>query len=154
MGRPQFIPSSYRAYAVDFDGDGKTDIWENDADVIGSVANYLSLHGWRRGEAIAAPARGVNGSHDAFIAAGMKPSLSIGELRRAGINLTDKLPDAASVSLIELEQPDRKEYWAGLQNFYVITRYNHSNLYAMAVYQLSREILDLQNATRTASAGD
>lgn len=146
MGRPQFIPSSYRAYAVDFDGDGKRDIWDNDADVIGSVANYFARHGWQAGGPITAPLSGVDGNHADMIAAGMKPSLTIGQMRAAGIAVQGELPAAAAASLVELEQPNGVEHWAGLDNFYVITRYNHSNLYAMAVYQLSREILTLRNA--------
>ena len=150
MGRPQFIPSSYRAYAVDFDGDGHRDIWENDADVIGSVANYFARHGWRHGAPVASPLSGVGAGREAFVAAGMKPSLTLGQLRAAGIRGAAGLADQTATSLVELEQPQGYEYWAGLDNFYVITRYNHSNLYAMAVYQLSREILALRNTETTA----
>jgi membrane-bound lytic murein transglycosylase B len=155
MGRPQFIPSSFRAYAVDFDGDGRRDIWENDADVIGSVANYFAVHGWKNGAPIAAPAAGAGSDAERLAAAGMKPSLTIGELRASGYRLDDALPDEAKTSFIALDQPDGQEFWAGLENFYVITRYNHSNLYAMAVLQLSREIQTLhQSATRTADVGN
>jgi membrane-bound lytic murein transglycosylase B len=154
MGRPQFIPSSYRAYAVDFDRDGKRDIWDNDADVIGSVANYFARHNWRSGAPITRPVSGVEGAHASLLAAGMKPSLTVGELRAAGLQLDSALPADAATSLIELEQPDGLEHWAGLDNFYVITRYNHSNLYAMAVYQLSREILNLHNSQMAARQRD
>ena len=146
MGRPQFIPSSYRAYAVDFDGDGDRDIWHDDADAIGSVANYLARHGWRRGAPIVARAYGVEDEHRPMLEAGMKPSLTLGELRRAGIDLGAALDDSLKASLFELETRHGSEHWAGLHNFYVITRYNHSNLYAMAVYQLSREIQALAQA--------
>lgn len=154
MGRPQFIPSSYRAYAVDFDQDGKRDIWDNDADVIGSVANYFARHDWRAGAPITAQVTGVTAEHAPLLAAGMKPSLSIGQLRAAGLQLDAGLAADAATSLIELEQPDGAEHWAGLHNFYVITRYNHSNLYAMAVYQLSREILALHNTQMAATQRD
>ncbi len=150
MGRPQFIPSSFRAYAVDFDGDGKRDIWGNDADVIGSVANYFARHGWRHGAPVAVPVTGGSGDHAELVAAGMKPSLTVGQLTAAGLRLDTQLPADAATSLVELEQPEQREYWAGLDNFYVITRYNRSNLYAMAVYQLSREILALRSTQETA----
>jgi membrane-bound lytic murein transglycosylase B len=146
MGRPQFISSSYRAYAVDFDGDGKRDIWENDRDVIGSVGNYLARHGWRRGGPITARAYEVDDRHARFVEAGMKPSFTVGDLRREGVNVSAVLDDSMPTSLIELETRTGQEHWLGLENFYAITRYNHSNLYAMAVYQLSREILALHRA--------
>jgi membrane-bound lytic murein transglycosylase B len=141
MGMPQFIPSSYRAYAVDFDGDGKRDLINNKADVIGSVAAYFKRHGWNRGAPITTPARAAGAEHERFVKAGMKPSFRIDELTRAGITPEKPLPDESLSSLIRLEGIKGDEYWLGLNNFYVITRYNHSNLYAMAVYQLSRKIL-------------
>jgi len=141
MGKPQFIASSYRGYAVDFDQDGRRDLWNSTADVVASVANYLLRHGWEPGHPIAALARGVNGSHQGFVEAGTKPSIPLAELTAAGIGGSDDLPSDSLASLIRLETEDGDEYWIGLHNFYVITRYNHSNLYAMAVYQLSREIL-------------
>lgn len=149
MGRPQFISSSYRAYAVDFDGDGKRDIWKNNEDVIGSVGNYFARHGWRAGAPITARAYDVESKHKRHVKAGMKPSLKIGALRRDGLNISAALDDGLVTSLIELETRSGKEHWLGLHNFYVITRYNHSNLYAMAVYQLSREILALQQDQNT-----
>jgi membrane-bound lytic murein transglycosylase B len=140
MGKPQFIPSSYRNYAIDFDQDGKRDIWNNNVDVIGSVASYFSRHGWRNNQPVTVQAGGVTKKHQALIDAGMKPSLSIEQLRKAGIHINEDIkPDMLS-SLVELQTDKGYEYWAGLHNFYVITRYNHSNMYAMAVYQLSQEI--------------
>jgi len=141
MGMPQFIPSSYRAYAVDFDGDGKRDLIGNRADVIGSVAAYFKRHGWKRGAPITTPARGAGAKHERFVEGGMKPSFRIDELARSGVTPGKPLPGRSLSSLIRLEGAKGDEYWLGLNNFYVITRYNHSNLYAMAVYQLSREIL-------------
>ncbi len=141
MGKPQFIPSSYRHYAIDFDQDGKRDIWNNNVDIIGSVANYFSRHGWRKNQPVTSQVTGVTQAHKTFVEAGMKPSLSVARLMQAGIELNDTgIDPAMTSSLVELVVDDGKEYWAGLHNFYVITRYNHSNMYAMAVYQLSQEI--------------
>jgi membrane-bound lytic murein transglycosylase B len=142
LGKPQFIPSSYRAYAVDFDGDGRRDLWGSDADVVGSVANYFQSHGWRRGESIAFPARLSGVLPEGIEVAEKKPlepNTTAGQLRVAGVDWRGAVPSDAPATLIRLDGPE-DEYWLALANFYVITRYNHSNLYAMAVYQLSREI--------------
>lgn len=143
MGQPQFIASSYRAYAVDFDGDGHRDLWTSVADVIGSVANYLAKKGWRRGQPIAfaatlegAPAAALQIAEKAPLA----PETRSERLRAAGVRWDAPLPPEALATLIRLDGTD-DEYWIGLENFYVITRYNHSNLYAMAVHQLGEEIL-------------
>ncbi len=141
MGMPQFISSSYRNYAVDFDKDGRIDIWNNAADAIGSVANYLSAHGWEPGAPIAI--RAAVTSADAarkLVDKGLKPHLAWSQLAALGITPSQDLPGDPLVSLIALENESGMEYWLGLQNFYVITRYNHSELYAMAVTQLAKEI--------------
>ena len=144
MGQPQFIASSFRSYAIDFDKDGKRDLWQNTADVIGSVANYFKRHGWVRGEPIVSPAT-VSGKHiRELVDKGIKPHTSIQSLQRQGVQPDNTLPKKAKGALIELEQKDGNEYWIGLNNFYVITRYNHSPLYAMAVYQLGQEIRKLR----------
>ncbi len=142
LGKPQFIPSSYRQYAVDFDGDGRRDLWDSDADVIGSVAAYFKRHGWQRGRPVTRRAEGVAESHRKLAERGMKPSIRLDHLREAGIRPQQplSLPDDTLSSLIRLQGDQGPEYWLGLPNFYVITRYNHSNLYAMAVFQLSQEI--------------
>ena len=147
LGKAQFIPSSFRAYAVDFDGDGKRDLWQSNADAIGSVANYFVRHGWRPGETVTVKARSGGTGHQRFVKAGMKPSLRVKDLKAAGITTDAQLDPAALASLIKLETKDGHEYWLGLHNFYVITRYNHSNLYAMAVYQLSQEILKIKKTS-------
>lgn len=142
VGRPQFIPSSYRGYAVDFDGDGRRDLWGS-ADAIGSVANYFKRHGWRAGEAVALPVEAP-----ARLPAGVapadkkpkKPDTTARRLAAAGFNGLDGVDPATPATLVRLDGADGDEYWAGLDNFYAITRYNHSNLYAMAVHQLSGEI--------------
>jgi len=146
MGRPQFMPSSFRTFAVDFDGDGRRDLWNSDADAIGSIANYFVRNGWRRGESVVLPAQGVGTRHQRFLDAGLKPSLSLGELAGAGITVAAGLPGDTPASLFDLDEENGPVYWAGLQNFYAITRYNRSELYAMAVYQLSREIAQLHAA--------
>ncbi|MBK1646619.1 lytic murein transglycosylase B [Thiocapsa imhoffii] len=146
MGKPQFIPSSYRAYAIDFDGDGRRDLWNSDADAIGSVANYLARHGWQPGAAIAFPVDlSAAPPPDLAIAekAPLEPNTTLAALTAAGLVAREaaaaQLDPTTAAILIRLEEPDAA-YWIGLRNFYVITRYNHSTLYAMAVYQLSQAI--------------
>ena len=138
MGKPQFISSSYRNYAVDFDDDSKRDLLTNTADAIGSVANYFSKHGWKPGEAIAVTAN--YSSNNQFTEYDMQPALSISALSKHGLFPSQPVLASALATPIQLQQTQSKEYWFGLHNFYVITRYNHSNLYAMAVYQLSQSI--------------
>lgn len=140
MGQPQFISSSFRAYAVDFDGDGRRDLWNSTADAIGSVANYFRRHGWTPGGRIADPARVNDAVGAELAAAGIKPSLTDRELRAHGVRFQDGASPSDKAALIRLETRDGPEYWVGWNNFYVITRYNHSALYAMAVYQLSEAI--------------
>ncbi len=140
MGRPQFISSSYRRYAIDFDGDGFRDLWQNDADAIGSVANYFAEHGWQRGEPIVERAE-INGNeYQQVLSDSPATDRSVGELRAHGVTIATPLPDEMPATLLRLETRGDPEYWVGLKNYYVITRYNHSILYAMAVFQLSREI--------------
>jgi len=150
MGMPQFIPSSYRAYAVDFDGDGKRDLFDNKADIIGSVANYFSRHGWRNGEMVAVKTDATQAPEgiEPALKRPQKPDLTLSQLSELGISINAGLPADTPANLLRLENENFDEYWVGLQNFYVITRYNHSNLYAMAVYQLSREILSMREAVR------
>ena len=142
VGMPQFIPSSYRAYAVDFDGDGRRDLWNSRADVIGSVASYLARHGWRPREPVAQRAR-VRGGVPARIPVAekkpKKPNIEVSRLRDAGIEPIGPMAGSKRATFVRLEAPE-DEYWLGYTNFYVITRYNHSNLYAMAVFQLSQRI--------------
>ncbi len=137
MGMPQFISSSYRHYAVDFDGDGKRDLWGNTEDVIGSVANYFKVHGWKSGGEVVIPAR-VNGQIEETRNK-LKPHTLISELSREGVYPQAHINNDEKATVITLHGKEGKEYWLGLDNFYVITRYNHSAMYAMAVYQLSQE---------------
>lgn len=142
MGFPQFIPSSFRAYAIDFDGDGKRDFWTGPVDAIGSIGNYLGRHGWKRGEGVAVRASVSDSSVDAVANPGLKPSHSFGELVELGVGPVPGVEPDAPASLLRLEGQYGNEYWIGLHNFHVIMTYNRSRLYAMAVYQLSREIIN------------
>ncbi|HED15751.1 MAG TPA: lytic murein transglycosylase B [Gammaproteobacteria bacterium] len=140
MGMPQFISSSYRRYAVDFDGDGKRDLHNNISDVIGSVANYFKVHGWQAGDPVISRATVAANARIAVIPDSLKPALTLEELKRLGVTSTNSVTGNPKASLISLEQPNAMEYWLGFKNFYVITRYNHSPLYAMAAYQLAELI--------------
>jgi len=140
MGYGQFIPSSYRHYAVDFDGDKKRDIWHNPTDAIGSVANYFKEHGWQSGEPVVVPAAVSGEGYQELVNVSLKPELSVDELAAKGFRAKDRRRYTGMATAMELQGEQGIEHWLGLKNFYVITRYNHSKLYAMAVYQLSQEI--------------
>ncbi len=139
MGIPQFMPSSYRKYAVDFDGDGKRDLWNSVSDVIGSVASYYKLHDWQPGEAVVLPAR-VSATPDASLTDHITPNTPIGEFRKLGIVPTTPVGDTVLAALLPLETESGMQYWFGFRNFYVITRYNRSTNYAMAVYEIAQGI--------------
>jgi membrane-bound lytic murein transglycosylase B len=140
MGRPQFMPSSYRAYAVDSTGDGKRDIWNNWTDVAGSIANYFLEHGWKTGEEVVARATtGANWSVSSPRNI-LKPEHTVGSLSKKGVIFSTNLANDDIAQLITLDGADGSEYWVGFHNFFVITRYNHSAMYALAVHQLGQEI--------------
>ena len=139
MGYGQFMPSSYRAYARSYEGDGAPDIWDNPADAIASVGNYLEAHGWRSGEQVVID--GIADDPDpAMFEGGLKPKKTVAALALEGLAPTDPLDPAGLATPLRLEEEDGMRYWLGLQNFYVITRYNHSAMYAMAVWELSQAI--------------
>ncbi len=141
MGYGQFIPSSYRHYAIDFNQDGHRDLWNNIDDIIGSVANYFHQHGWKPGNPVAS--RVTQGKVPAsMVSENSKPDRTAGELAVLGIHTTPPLPADQPVAVLELQQRQGPEYWLTSQNFYVITRYNRSPLYAMSVYQLGKAIRD------------
>jgi len=146
MGMPQFIPSSFRNYAVDFDVDGRIDIWNGSADAIGSVANYFREHGWQSGGLVALPLPADVAPDAALLADGLEPGLTPGDLVAGGITSPLPIPADSKVKLLALELETGREHWLGFWNFYVITRYNHSVHYAMAVYQLAQEILAAHEA--------
>ena len=141
MGLPQFISSSFRNYAVDFDGDGTRDLWNNTADAIGSVANYFKRHGWKQGQPIAHRAIIQGEQYKKLLTEGLKPKWSVAQLKSHGVKLAQEVPATLQGKLLELDTgTSQPEYWVGWHNFYVITRYNHSAHYSMAVYQLAKEI--------------
>lgn len=142
MGYGQFISSSYRAYAVDFDDDGVRDILGNPVDAIGSVANYFARHNWRRGEPVVLPAwpNRVENLDSLTSGRGQTLTHTLGDLREAGVDFTSRRPDDTRARLFAFEEEDGFSYYIGLPNFYAITRYNHSPLYALAVHLLSEEI--------------
>ena len=142
MGMPQFIASSYRSYAVDFDGDGQANLFDSIPDIFASVANYFVKHGWRANEPVAGPLTALENNSIDRLNPGVKLQYKWSDLSRNGLYSKTELDPDTAVALVKLEQKKVPEYWVGLQNFYVITRYNHSELYAMAVYQLSLLIKD------------
>lgn len=143
MGFGQFISSSYRHYAVDFDGDGVRDLMGNVDDAIGSVANYFAEHRWQPSQPAAVPAWVSKDTPIKELTSGRGQVLThtIGELREHNIHFITALPDSTPARLFAFEEPEGSySYWVGLPNFYAITRYNHSPLYAMAVLQLSKQL--------------
>lgn len=145
MGFPQFISSSYRNFAVDFDGDQHIDLINNPVDAIGSVANYFKAHGWDQQKPVASVARYLGeddqeASLDSVVNQDLKPVLSVADLRKRGLQADADYPAEALATALRLEGADGTEYWIALNNFYVITRYNRSPLYALAVYQLSEAL--------------
>ncbi len=140
LGPPQFIPSSYRNFSVDGDNDGRRNLLSDWDDIFASVANYFVVHNWQPAQPVAVPAR-------------LKPDNTRGDtenelvlrdtvesLNRQGVDFTTDLPAKAPAMLITLAGEDGTEYWVGFQNFYAITRYNRSPMYALAVFQLSEAI--------------
>ncbi|BCG65085.1 MAG: membrane-bound lytic murein transglycosylase B [Methyloprofundus sp.] len=140
MGMPQFMPSSYRHYAADFEGNGKRDIWHNPADSIASVANYFAKHHWQPKQDIAFPVMATGVQYKLALTKGLKPDFSAAQLRAMQVKLPTEMLNNQPLKLLSFTQEKGHDLWVGLDNFYVITRYNHSKLYAMAVFQLSEAI--------------
>jgi membrane-bound lytic murein transglycosylase B len=144
MGLPQFMPSSFRSYAVDGDADGKRDLWNDWADVFASVGNYLKVHGWRPGEPVLATANAANARLE-----GLESKLAltetVGSLRARGLKFETSLPDTAPAMLVPLRVAGGTEYRVGFTNFYAITRYNRSHMYASAVSDLADAIAATRN---------
>ena len=143
IGIPQFLPSSYRKYAVDYDRDGRVDLIGSPSDAVGSVANYYRAFGWETGGTVAVRATSGEGTLEAIAAAdNIKPHILIAELKRRGVVPKGAVSDEAQATVFALETESGTQYWLGLQNFYVITRYNRSVNYAMVVHELARELRD------------
>jgi membrane-bound lytic murein transglycosylase B len=154
MGAGQFIPSSYRAYAVDGDADGKRDLWTDWDDVFGSVANYFAKHGWRTGEPVMEPAI----RPERFEGPEPRNSLDLGDtvgsLTKLGYVFTTTLPSDAPAAAYSFEAVGGgSEYWVGYHNFRVVTRYNRSTKYALAAHQLSQAIRGRYFETVASNAG-
>lgn len=142
MGYGQFMPSSYKQYAVDFNGDGHINLWDPE-DAIGSVANYFKEHGWTPGQPVAVMANGqAPGLENGF-----KTRYSAAQLTSAGLTPQQPLNGNQQVSLLRLDIGTGYQYWYGLPNFYTITRYNHSTHYAMAVWQLGLAVAQARAAS-------
>lgn len=138
MGPPQFIPSSYRAYAVDGEGDGKRDLLNSWPDILASIANYFVVHKWRAGEPVAAMATLT--SNDVPLQEKLKLASTVGELSAAGVMFATELGRDAPAGLWRLEGEDGDLHWVGFNNLYVITRYNRSVMYALAAWELGNAV--------------
>lgn len=140
IGLPQFMPSSYRSYAINFSGTDTISLRDNHDDAIASVANFLKAHGWVRGKPIAIPATITGKRHMALKELKLSSRYRVSVLKKYGIKPKTALTPNQKVMLIRLKRKKGVEYWLGLKNFRAITRYNHSKLYAMAVFQLAEQI--------------
>ncbi len=143
LGISQFLPSSYRRYAIDFDGDGRRDLWSH-ADAIGSVANYYRSFGWKNGQpvivAVERKSEALDGEFAQFLERGLLPHVTVAAVRKSGVTPAEPVPDDALVSVFSAETEAGPRYWLGFNNFYVITRYNRSVNYALSVYELAQEL--------------
>lgn len=138
MGLPQFMPGSFRAYAVDFDNDGRIDIWQNPTDAVGSVANYFIKHGWQPGQNVVVRADIKKASvAEKGLSDSLDPKITVKELKKLGWKPRTELDDDIKVTAFRLDAEKGTEYWIGLANFHAITRYNRSVMYAMAVNELA-----------------
>lgn len=140
MGAPQFMPSSFRAYAVDSSNDGQRDIWTDWQDVIGSIANYFVAHGWQSDTPIVTQASLGSTWQGERPENTLSPNETVASLSAQGVMFSTELPGDREGQLLTLEGKNGEEYWVGFHNFFVITRYNRSVMYALAVHQLGREI--------------
>ena len=141
MGLGQFMPDSYRNYAVDFDFDGKRDILNNPVDAIGSVANFLSKKGkWEPNTKIVLKA--THSGKRPKLKSSFNPYMKVSDLKTFGITPVEKLQNQLRVIPIELEIEKGYEYWIGLKNYQAISRYNRSKLYIMAVYEFSESLAE------------
>jgi len=137
MGLGQFIPSSYISYAVDYDGDGKKDLWSNVGDAIASVAYYFKRYGWKAGEPVASPVSLYNADADKYANETLSLKATVSQWKERGVN-TPKDMDDRDAALFRFDLEDGTEYWLAYKNFYVITRYNRSSMYARVVHDFSQ----------------
>lgn len=140
-GYPQFMPTSYEAYAVDHDGDGDIDIWSDPNDAIGSVANYLKQNGWKTGEQILSDAQ-VSADGENIKINSFSRDRKLEDVISAKWTISDVFETEGYVFPIRLDTESGARYWLGYRNFWSISRYNRSIAYSMAVYQLSEELKD------------
>jgi membrane-bound lytic murein transglycosylase B len=155
IGIPQFMPGSYRRFAVDFDGDGQINLATSPADAIGSIGNFLKSHGWMRGEPVAFGAEVSGDAWRKLAGNGITPAYRFADLPGYGVKPSVALPGETLCALIELETPGQpSDVRVTLQNFFVLTRYNHSNLYAAAVLDLAAEITRVRSAVPVAGAAN
>jgi len=140
MGAPQFMPSNYRRYAVDAEADGRINLWTDWPDVCESVGNYLKQHGWNPGEPVLSEASVTPDKASDLDGRTLALSETVGSLRTKGVNFDSTLAENAPALLIALDDTDGTHWRVGYNNFYVITRYNHSALYAMAVFELAAAV--------------
>ena len=131
---------SAQCETVDSSADGKRDIWSNWSDVIGSVANYFVRHGWQQSNEVVARATLTNAWQGKTPDNSLKPADTVSSLSHQGVLFATDLPNDHTSQLLLLEGSDGDEYWVGFHNFFVITRYNRSVMYALAVHQLGQEI--------------
>ena len=152
LGLPQFLPSSVRNYAVDFDGDGQIDLLNSPKDAIGSVARYMQMHGWESGAPVAVRAAvGTDANLVPLLANDINPAFDATALASHGVRAASGETPAGKAAFVELVTPgEDSEYWLGYQNFYVITRYNRSSFYAMSVFQLGEAVKAAREAAVTA----
>ena len=139
MGYGQFMPSSYQAYAVDFDDDGKIELIDNVVDAIGSVANYIHRHGWEKDAPIVEKLTVDANKAEPLLSKGIKPDRLMADLTEAGLNLPENTQAKDKGTLFKLTS-DKDEYWLGYKNFYVLSRYNPRIFYTKAVLELADAI--------------
>lgn len=150
IGWPQFMPGSIRSFAIDFDSDGRIDLRNSPVDAIGSIANFLVAHGWKRGEPMVIPAvldASAGSGWEMFLNQGLEAKFRLDEIRAAGVQIPIEPPADLLFGLVDLQNGNAPtEYWLGANNFFAITQYNRSFFYAMSV-------IDLGRAVRTARGG-
>jgi len=154
IGIPQFMPGSYRRFAVDFDGDGQINLATSPADAIGSIGNFLKSHGWVQGQPVAFGAEVTGDGWRKLAGSGIVPATRVSDLQSYGVKVAADLPGDTLCALIELETPGQgSDVRVTLQNFFVLTRYNRSNLYAAAVLDLAAEVARARSAAAPPVAG-